>query len=94
MSDQIDISQLLNNNQFDLVISSNEPPEDRSARLRRENFLFYIGLIGLIFIFCASFYFSFFGASARKNLVQFSHNILTAIVSGFLSFKLGKKYSK
>jgi len=100
--DQIDLSGSLKGQ---VSVKPEEHPEDRTARLRTEQrgaliedckgiAVFAALLVGIVAIGILSAYEGFFDAMAPPDTKRWSQTILSALMTGAVSFVVGRKVGK
>jgi hypothetical protein len=100
--DQIDLSGSL---QGQVSVKPEEHPEDRTARIRAEQrsaliedckgvAVFVVLLVGIVAIAILSAYEGFFDATASPDTRRWSQTILAALMTGAVSFVVGRKVGK
>jgi hypothetical protein len=101
-SEQIDLAPLLRGQ---VSVKPEEHPEERTARLRAEHrsaliedckgiAVFAVLLAGMIGIGGISAYEGFFDAAATADTKRWSQTILSALMTGSVSFVVGRKIGK
>lgn len=100
--DQIDLSGSLKGQ---VSVKPEEHPEERTARLRAEQrgaliedykgiAVFVVLLAGMVAIGVLSAYEGFFNAAAAPDTKRWSQTILAALMTGAVSFVVGRKVGK
>jgi len=101
-ADKIDLSGSL---QGQVSVKPEEHPDERTARLRAEQrgaliedckgvAVFVVLLAGIVAIGVLSGYEAFFDAAASPDTQRWSQTILAAVVTGAISFVVGRKIGK
>lgn len=95
MPTKIDLNELVNKNAVEL--GAEEHPDDRDARLRREerrdqreHMLFYVVPVGIVLVAGVSIWFLLFADSTDAETRGLMRTVLTSILAGSVAFLFGR----